>query len=115
MQFEKIQLGKTYMYNRAPWTVVSMTDWGAKILPMSKVNSYVDGETTGLNISSNSYLPIATESDITRVVPEKGGKRRGRPKGSKNKVKDITLAEVVQLSKTMKKRGRPKGSKNKAK
>ena len=38
-------------------------------------------------------------------------KRRGRPKGSKNKVK----AEAVDVTPAPKRRGRPKGSKNKAK
>lgn len=116
MVLQKIELGKTYMYNRMPHTVVALTDWGAKILPVGRVNSYVDGETTGLNISANSWLPVATEKDLAVVVPEDGKKRRGRPKGSMNKkVKDITLSEVVALTKTMKKRGRPKGSKNKVK
>ncbi len=48
--------------------------------------------------------------DTIQEVPTEP-KKRGRPKGSKNKVKDPPL-EVTPPSK---KRGRPKGSKNKTK
>ena len=43
-------------------------------------------------------------------IEAKKPKKRGRPKGSKNKIKKLPLNDVVK-----KKRGRPKGSKNKVK
>jgi hypothetical protein len=61
--------------------------------------------------------PKGSKNKVTKDVPvsteEASTKKRGRPKGSKNKNKKDDV--VVEVPTTPKKRGRPKGSQNKNK
>jgi hypothetical protein len=65
-----------------------------------------------------SHAVVAFINDGSFIVP----KKRGRPKGSKNKPKTpgcehivVAVSESSQLVRIIKKRGRPKGSKNRSK
>ncbi len=57
-------------------------------------------------------FPTTTEEINQHTTPSEPSKKRGRPKGSKNKPKDDISADVPLEPK---KRGRPKGSTNKSK
>lgn len=71
------------------------------------------------NISLNSHVRILTKEEAEKVMAKRDSdgrtKKRGRPKGSKNKSKPSDQELIDARNKTQKKRGRPKGSKNKPK
>ena len=61
-----------------------------------------------LDVTSQERICLTSETTTTL-------KRRGRPKGSKNKAKVEALFSSCETTTKLKRRGRPKGSKNKAK
>jgi hypothetical protein len=79
-------------------------------------------EVVNMNTEVVEVTPVGSPVDV--IVP---ARKRGRPKGSKNKpraiiqmdtekqIKEATVSEVLDLLTPPKKRGRPKGSKNKPK
>lgn len=124
-RYEKIEMGGVYWYSKAPHKVIYLSSERARLVPLNKAENFDLNSYGAYDVSVESTLAKVSDDEIatylkTNVEVLDDGtvkKKRGRPKGSKNKGKrgDVTLAEVVELAKTFKKRGRPKGSKNKAK
>lgn len=123
--YEKIEMGGVYWYSKVPHKVIYLSSERARLVPLNKAENFDLNSYGAYDVSVESTLAKVSDDEIatylkTNVEVLDDGtvkKKRGRPKGSKNKGKrgDVTLAEVVELAKTFKKRGRPKGSKNKAK
>ena len=74
----------------------------------------VDGEEWQLVRMNPSHMKILQELELVPKPEEPPKKKRGRPKGSKNRPRQEE--EATQVTTTVKrKRGRPPGSKNKPK
>ena len=121
-KFQRIEEGKFYFYNRTPYKCVTATPGMTRIVPINKVSVYEPALGIGEWVSDLTFLEPVSDEVLRSYREERaigdGPARRGRPKGVKNKKKnlaDMSLAEARELVKKSGHRGRPKGSKNKVK